>query len=111
MPYIQQHHRPEIDDLIRDLADHLINTHIGQNSFTTLKPSTGGQGSTVHHSTREGDLNYAISKLLRLMYPPNSKYGDYNAAYGMLMCCAAEYYRTVIGPYEEKKRWENGDVV
>ena len=29
---------------------------------------------------------------------------------GALECCKQEYYRTVVGPYEDMKIDENGDV-
>ena len=91
MPYITQDRRRVLDLAIDELAGVLY------------------EMSAANPLTREGDLNYAISKLLRHMYP-TQKYSEYNAAYGMLMCCATEYYRTVIAPYEDQKKFENGEV-
>ena len=90
MPYILTSRREELDPFIRALATRI-------------------QCMAVPPESREGDLNYAISKLLQLMYP-TPKYSEYNAAYGMLMCCATEYYRTVIAPYEDQKKFENNPV-
>jgi hypothetical protein len=90
MPYITQNRRDALDPLIEALAKQL--------HFMMMPPES-----------REGDLNYAISKLLQAMYPVQ-KYSEYNAAYGMLQCCATEFYRTVIAPYEDQKKFENGEV-
>ena len=37
-------------------------------------------------------------------------YANYNAMMGALECCKQEYYRTLVGLYEDKKIDENGDV-
>ena len=37
-------------------------------------------------------------------------YANYNAMIGALECCKQEYYRTLVGLYEDKKIDENGDV-
>ena len=87
--------------------------YILQNRRTLLRPHIDALVSQLQtiekDGSREGDINYTISKLMQLMYPV-AKYSEYNAAYGMLMCCAAEYYRTVIAPYEDKKVRDNGSV-
>jgi len=55
-----------------------------------------------------GELNYIITRLL-LQCKPHS-YADYNALYGMLGCCQAEFYRRAVAVYEDEKIQENGDV-
>ena len=62
-----------------------------------------------------GDLHYDIAKLIDLYLsrqvtdePPH--YQDFNDVMGVLACAQAELYRRIIGPYEDTKREENGDV-
>jgi len=59
-----------------------------------------------------GELNYIITRLLKSAYfiPQDAKYVDYNEAIGILECAKLELFRAFVGPYEEKKRQENGDV-
>ena len=56
----------------------------------------------------DGELNYVITMLLKALYTPS--YYNFNRAMGVLSCAQQEFYRAVIGPYEEVKRAENGDV-
>ena len=56
----------------------------------------------------EGNLNYLITSILKRIYPP--KYYQYNKVMGLLECIKQEFYRKVIGPYEDTKIKENGDV-
>lgn len=71
-----------------------------------------------------------LVKLLKKVYPP--KYFNYNRAIGMLTCCMKEFrrrfgddalavedfleyvidrfYLDIVGPYEDKKIAENGDL-
>lgn len=56
--------------------------------------------------------NYIITKLLRSIYdlPESQNYAKYNEIVGILECCKLEFYRSLIGPYEQTKLEENGDV-
>jgi len=56
----------------------------------------------------DGDLNYLFTSIILNSY--EQKYFNYNRAMGMLECCKQELYRKVIGPYENEKIAENGDV-
>ena len=56
----------------------------------------------------DGELNYLITHILIMAY--SKKYFDCNRAVGMLECCKQEFYRKFIGPYEDHKAIENGDV-
>jgi len=56
----------------------------------------------------DGHLNYLVTSLFKRMYKP--KYFNYNRAMGVLECIKQEFYRRVVGPYEDKKIKENGDV-
>jgi hypothetical protein len=55
-------------------------------------------------------MNYTISKLIKDVYGKGLKYAQYNEIIGFLECCKLEFYRAQVGPYEEVKRKENGEV-
>jgi len=55
-----------------------------------------------------GDLNYLFTKIMLATRP--ARYADFNALIGMLECCKLEMYRRAVGPYEDTKIKENGDV-
>lgn len=57
----------------------------------------------------DGIMNYTITRLIRSQYN-NGKYKEYNAAIGVLECAKLELYRRAVGPYEDIKILENGDV-
>jgi hypothetical protein len=58
----------------------------------------------------EGELNYAITRLLVAALGPSPRYRDYNAAIGVLECAKLELYRRAAAAYEDAKRGEHGDV-
>ena len=91
MPYIVKEKRhvldPHIDNLHRELV---------------------GLESDDPMNNMEGNLNYIITALLRKVY--GKSYAEINAAIGMLECCKLEHYRTVAAPYEDQKKFDNGDV-
>lgn len=60
--------------------------------------------------TTEGDLNYAITRLVHEWIGSNPSYGSYNAAIGVLACAQAELYRTQVAPYEDRKVVANGPL-
>jgi len=63
----------------------------------------------VPEEERDGHINYVVTVLLKRVYrPPN--YRRYNKAIGVLECIKMEFYRRMVGPYEEEKIRENGDV-
>ncbi len=58
-----------------------------------------------------GDLNYVFSRMLdRTLQAQGLNYTNANALVGMVECCKLEFYRRVLGPYEDKKIEANGDV-
>lgn len=57
----------------------------------------------------EGDLNFAITKLL-LLTLPHSTYSQLGDAIKALECAKLEFYRRMLAPYKDKKCEENGDV-
>lgn len=87
MPYINKKDRPCIDGLVLALN---------------------------HEITSPKELNYTITRLIlaRLHEPgsPGLAYTKLALVLGTLEAVKMELYRRVIAPYEETKRWENGDV-
>jgi hypothetical protein len=58
-----------------------------------------------------GELNYAITMLvLDYVKTKQSRYQTFNDALGALEGAKLEFYRRVVSPYEEQKRFDNGDV-
>lgn len=67
-----------------------------------------------------GDLNYVISRLCHRGFqvpvndgggpPAELNYQNLNGLIGVLECVKLELYRTVVAPYEDRKRKENGPV-
>jgi len=66
--------------------------------------------STLPLSMKVGEINYLITKILLRYLGPEPRYENFNAALGVLEAVKQELYRRLAGPYEEKKREENGDV-
>lgn len=87
MPYIKKEDRPAIDTVLAPLIDHV---------------------KSLPEAEQDGVLNYAITKVLKAVYPV--KYVHLNRALGVLSAVTQEFYRRVIGPYEDTKIKENGDV-
>ena len=87
MPYIKKEQRPEIDALVNPLIEHIKNLPV---------------------EDQDGSLNYAITKTIKGIYP--IKYFHINRALGVLSAVTQEFYRKIVGPYEDIKIKENGDV-
>jgi len=57
-----------------------------------------------------GELNYIITMLCRQYLESRGKnYTHINDIIGVLECCKKEFYRRIVGPYEDIKIIENGD--
>jgi hypothetical protein len=56
----------------------------------------------------DGEINYIITTILKEVYP--LRYFNLNRAIGVMESCKLEFYRRVVGPYEDVKIRENGDV-
>ena len=56
----------------------------------------------------DGDLNYILFKFCKYYIKPG--YNNYKNFIGELRQCATEIERTLLGPYEEKKKEESGDI-
>lgn len=58
-----------------------------------------------------GELNYAITDLItRYLWNKDKNYQHINDVVGALEGAKQEFYRRIVGPYEDKKIKENGDV-
>ncbi len=59
-----------------------------------------------------GVLNYVISEIVsRTLRPAEGwNYASIHNAHGVFLDAAAEFYRRVAGPYEDKARVKNGDL-
>ena len=58
-----------------------------------------------------GELNYLLTRIIHEYIKENNlHYSTLNEVIGVLECVKAELLRTVVGPYEDKKRMENGPV-
>lgn len=87
MPYIKKDQRPKIDELTMPLLAHLQSLPVEE---------------------QDGALNYTITKIIKGLY--STRYFHLNRALGVLSAVTQELYRRVIGPYEDEKIAENGDV-
>ena len=87
MPYINSEERPKYEKLLIDIIE-------------TLKAQPIDK--------IDGELNYVVTKILKGVYAP--KYFNYNRAIGVLECIKLEFYRRMVGPYEDTKVKESGDV-
>lgn len=90
MPYIKLEHRQDFEFGISTLLTNM--------EFA------------CHPFERPGNLNYIITKLLKGVYKNELRYSTFNEIIGILECAKLEMYRHIIGPYEDKKIDENGDV-
>ncbi len=87
MPYIKPDRRNQLDPIINDLDDEL--RRLGD---------------------QDGDLNYAVTRLVLGRWRRGGRYVTANALMGVLSCVAREFYRRHVVPYENQKAVENGDV-
>ena len=87
MPYIKPSQRPDIDKLVGPLVAHVKSLPV---------------------EDQDGSLNYAFTKIIKNVYP--MRYFHLNRALGILSAVTQELYRVVIGPYEDTKIKENGQV-
>lgn len=87
MPYIKKEQRPAIDELVNPLIAHL---------------------KSLPLEDQDGSLNYAVTRIIKHVYP--QKYFHFNRALGVLTAITQELYRKIVGPYEDTKISENGEV-
>ena len=90
MPYINPEDRVKIDQLVEDSESAFV---LGMNLENA------------------GELNYFITMIIRgYMNGHGMSYQRLNDIVGALEGAKAEYQRRIVGPYEDRKRDENGDV-
>jgi len=83
MPYIHLNERPKFDKVIEQLPD----------------------------MTMAGELNYVIFSIcLRFLRFNGVRYTIFNAIIGVLGCVIQEFYRRMVGPYEDQAIERNGDL-
>jgi hypothetical protein len=88
MPYIVKKDRTKIDEALKPIHKLIYSGRL----FT-------------------GDYNYIITSIVhRWIKDSGLSYGVLNAVIGVLSCVKQEFYRVIAGPYEDKKRLENGSV-
>lgn len=60
----------------------------------------------------EGVCNYTISRIVAGVMKPKDgwRYKWLNRAYGTFLGAGAEFYRRVVGPYEDRCVEKNGDI-
>ena len=75
------------------------------------KQEERNQLDTEQYPVNAGELNYCIHILLeRYIKQKGESYQVYNDIQGVLRCVADELARRRIGPFEDKKKEENGDI-
>ncbi len=76
----------------------------------TLEPrSPREHGEECEHA---GELNYLLTTVcLGYVTRHGIRYQTFNDIVGVLTCMVQELYRRLIGPYEDLKIAENGDVL
>jgi len=82
MPYIKQERRPDCDLVVKVMKEMKVSAN--------------------------GDLNYILYKFCKETVRPS--YNEYKNYCGELRQCATEIERRILGPYEDTKMIENGDV-
>lgn len=87
MPYVKLEARPQMDAIMDPVIDHIRSLPMDE---------------------QDGALNYVFTRILKSVYP--SRYFHFNRALGVLSAVTQEYYRVVVGPYEDGKIRENGQV-
>ncbi len=82
MPYIEQAFRSSMDKVVEEMVQQRVKVN--------------------------GDLNYILYKFCKENVKPG--YGSLKNFCGELRQCATEIERRLLGPYEDEKITENGDV-
>lgn len=76
-----------------------------------LKPEDRDMSVYVPQMKNAGTLNYVITKIiLGYVRQHGLNYQTCNDIMGAMQGAAREFYRRIVGPYENEKIAENGDV-
>ena len=90
MPYIIPADRIQFDPKIKEVISVITNN-----------------GSS---KAKVGDINYVFSKIIWELFDKNPSYTLGNDLMGVLEGVRSEFYRRKLGPYEDQKMKENGDI-
>ena len=97
MPYIKSVRRPDLDPTLQELWNIII------------KDVFKGQDKTLDQI--KGDVNYCFTKILVTMLEKfGTRYHILSNTHAIPVDVANEFERIFMGPYEEKKREENGEI-
>jgi len=94
MPYIGKEVRADYDELTIKKFRDWMRTRARQGESKTLP----------------GDINWLISSVIWAVFDVNPSYRAGNEIMGILESVKQEFYRKKLGPYEDKKIEENGDL-
>lgn len=100
MPYIKTTQRALLDPAIAQLAKNI--------AYVARKVEEDDGNQRL--ATVPGLANYSITALLLTLIEGQESYATYNAVIGLLESVKLELYREHVGPYENQKKFENGEV-
>lgn len=83
--------------------------YINKGSRRAIEPELQNL-SNLSDKFTPGILNYIISSLVKSYLGTNPNYDRFNTAVGVLESAKLELYRHRIGPYEDTKIMENGEL-
>lgn len=66
---------------------------------------------TTNQELVVGEVNYVISLLIWKLFQKKPSYTLGNNLVGVLECVKTEFYRRLIGPLEDEKIKQNGDII
>lgn len=89
MPYIKKYRRFQLDNWLNQLIKDL-----GQQDEEVLS----------------GEMNYCFSKIAWELFEKKRKYARINTINGVFISAQQEFSRRKVGPYEDEKIQENGDL-
>jgi hypothetical protein len=66
--------------------------------------------AALHNPSNVGELNFAISMLVKKFLGQDPHYDDFNGVIGCLEAAKLELYARLVRPYEDKAIVRNGDI-
>lgn len=111
MPYINEEMKSHKIDLIAEATEN------EPEQFNNI-PFIDKVDDVIKHiryidpEDQEGVVNYTISRIVAGSFRPDTgwRYKWLNRAYGTFLSAAAEFYRRLVAPYEDKAIAKNGDI-
>ena len=101
MPYLKNTQRALLDPAIANLAKNVA--YVARK----IEEDDGNQ----RLATVPGLANYTITAFLLTLIDGQESCATYNAVIGVLESVKLEFYREHIAPYENQKKFENGEVL